>query len=305
MRRGSIAAIACASALCVSVAGSAAYAAEDGCKTGGGEAWQGIYLQSSCSEGGGPDQDRDDAQPAGSSGGSAVPKRIVEYRWSALCGREGQAQDTPTETDRCGIARACPTGDGILASKWLRQLELVNDRYRPSSPWQRAGTECITFDPDNPPEDAARPRVTWQLVLREIKRVGLPALEVQVQPDQRTLVNFETIFYAEPEPFERELRLLGQRVDVRATARTYSWTFGDGSTLETQMPGAPYPSKDIVHEYIDADVTVSPSVDVTYSAEFRVNGGPWREIPETITIDGPADELRILEATAVLVGGDR
>jgi len=162
--------------------------------------------------------------------------------------------------------------------------------------------ECITFDPDDPPPQAARAQVTWQMVLREIKRVGLPALQVQVQPDQKTLVNFETIFYAEPEPFERQLTLLGQRVDVRATAETFDWTFGDGATMQTQTAGGPYPSKEIIHEYTDADVTVRPSVDVTYSAEFRVNGGPWQAIPETITISGPGEQLRIVEATAVRVG---
>jgi hypothetical protein len=142
------------------------------------------------------------------------------------------------------------------------------------------------------------------MVLREVKRVGLPALAVRVQPADRTLVNFETIFYTEPEPFERELALLGQRVDVRATATGFAWSFGDGASAQTQTPGAPYPAKDIIHEYVDADVTVAPRVDVTYTAQFRVNGGAWQDIPQTVTIAGPSTRLRVLEATAVLVGGD-
>jgi hypothetical protein len=125
-----------------------------------------------------------------------------------------------------------------------------------------------------------------------------------VQPADRTLVNFETIFYTEPEPFERELALLGQRVDVRATATGFAWSFGDGASAQTQTPGAPYPAKDIIHEYVDADVTVAPRVDVTYTAQFRVNGGAWQDIPQTVTIAGPSTRLRVLEATAVLVGGD-
>lgn len=141
-------------------------------------------------------------------------------------------------------------------------------------------------------------------MLQEIKRVGLPALQIQVQPAGETLVNFETIFYAEPQPFEREMTLLGQTVGVRATATNFAWSFGDGETTQTTTAGAPYPSKDIVHKYTDADVTVRPSVDVTYSAEFRVNGGNWQQIPETITISGPAADLQIREATAVLVGQD-
>ena len=41
---------------------------------------------------------------------------------------------------------------------------------------------------------------------------------------------------------------------------------------------------------------------MTYSARFRVNGGQWQDIPETVTISGPPGSLRIAEATAVLSG---
>ena len=115
-------------------------------------------------------------------------------------------------------------------------------------------------------------------------------------------MNFETIFYAEPETFARTLTLLGQRVEVEATPTTYTWHHGDGTSTQTSTPGARYPAKEVVHEYTDAQVTVSPSVDVTYSARFRVNGGAWQEIPETVTISGPQGSLRIAEATAVLSG---
>jgi hypothetical protein len=47
---------------------------------------------------------------------------------------------------------------------------------------------------------------------------------------------------------------------------------------------------------------VAPSVDVTYSARFRVGTGSWPTIPETVTIAGPTSALRISEATAVLSG---
>ena len=89
---------------------------------------------------------------------------------------------------------------------------------------------------------------------------------------------------------------------MEATPSSYTWHHGDGSATTTAGPGARYPAKDVVHEYTDAHVTVSPSVDVTYSARFRVNGGAWQDIPETVTIAGPGGSLRIAEATAVLSG---
>ena len=132
--------------------------------------------------------------------------------------------------------------------------------------------------------------------------MGLPALQAKTQPADKTLVNFATIFYTEPQPFTRTIRLLGQRVDVEASPSSYTWHYGDGDASTTATPGARYPAKDVTHSYTDAHVTVQTSVDVTYSARFRVGNGGWQDIPETVTISGPASALRISEATAVLSG---
>ena len=153
--------------------------------------------------------------------------------------------------------------------------------------------------------DAPRPTVTPALVLTELRRIGLPALEAKTQPEGKTLVNFETIFYTEPEPFTPTISLLDQRVDVEATPSSYTWHHGDGTSASTVSPGARYPTQDVIHEYTDAHTTVSPRVDVTYTARFRVNGGAWQDIPETVTITGPGGSLRIAEATAVLSGDYR
>ena len=72
--------------------------------------------------------------------------------------------------------------------------------------------------------------------------------------------------------------------------------------MVTRTAGDPYPSKTIVHRYADAHVTMQPSVATTYSARFRVGNGAWQDIAETVTIPGPADSLRVAEATAVLSG---
>ena len=139
-------------------------------------------------------------------------------------------------------------------------------------------------------------------MLTALRRIGLPSLEARTQPRDKTLVNFATIFYADPQTFTRTLTLLGQSVDVEATPTSFTWHYGDGTSATTSTAGAPYPAKDITHNYTDAHTTVSPSVDVTYSARFRVGNGGWQAIPDTVTIAGPASSLRISEATAVLSG---
>jgi len=144
--------------------------------------------------------------------------------------------------------------------------------------------------------------VTPGLVLEALRRLGLPAVRTHTQPEDKTLVNFDTIFYAEPTTFRRTITLLGQQVDVEATPARFTWRPGDGSVRTTTTPGRPYPAKDVTHRYEQAHRTVQASVDVTYTARFRVAGGAWQDIAETITISGPPTPLRVAEATPVLSG---
>ncbi len=139
-------------------------------------------------------------------------------------------------------------------------------------------------------------------MLNEIRRIGLPKLQARTQPEGKTLVNFDTIFYTETQPFTATVMLLGQQVDIVAEPTGYTWHHGDGTSTTTAGPGAPYPSKEITYRYSDADATVRPRVDVTYSARFRVNGGAWQDIDETVTITGPETALRVSEAAPVLSG---
>ncbi len=140
------------------------------------------------------------------------------------------------------------------------------------------------------------------MVLNEIRRIGLPHLATHTQPEGTTLVNFDTIFYTEAQPFSATVTLLGQQVEVVAEPTRYTWRHGDGTTTETSSPGEPYPSKEITYRYSNAHTTVRPRVDVTYTARFRVNGGSWRDIDETVTVLGPEGSLEVSEATPTLSG---
>ena len=149
---------------------------------------------------------------------------------------------------------------------------------------------------------APTPQVTPGLVLQALREVGLPALETHIQPTDKTLVNFDTIFYADARIVDVGLTILGQSVHVMATPRTFHWNFGDGGSRTTSVPGAPYPDRTIVHRYQTTHTRVQPSVAVEYSAQFRLAGGEWQGIPETVTIDGPPTSLAVAEAPAVLSG---
>ena len=260
----------------------------DSCDGSGDGVQDAFSLEVTCADPGGDSNSGGaDAVDSGSSGEPAY----LAFMWHTPCVRFSP-NHTPTDSASCGIARACP--DPVERS-WQLWGQRADTRA-----WEYITIECFGRPPAA--AQAPRPQVTAALVLNEIRRIGLPTLEAKTQPTDKTLVNFATIFYAEPQPFARTVRLLGQRVDIEANATEYTWHHGDGTTTTTGTPGAPYPSKEITHNYTDAHVTVSPSVDVKYSARFRVNGGAWQDIDETVTIAGPASDLRISEATAVLSG---
>ncbi len=213
-----------------------------------------------------------------------------QFRWVSVCQSVGDSANLAGPID-CGMARSCPDPLERLWRLWGEKV---------GGGWVGLYTQCF----GRPPTAAQtpQPQVTPGLVLQAIRRIGLPALQAHTQPADKTLINFATIFYTEPQAFTRAIRLLGQRVEVEATPSSFTWHHGDGTSATTTQPGAPYPAKDVTYEYTHAHTTVQTSVDVTYTARFRVNGGAWQDIPDTVTIAGPATDLRVSEATAVLSG---
>jgi hypothetical protein len=237
-------------------------------------------------------------QTAATAGGASeasasVHLAVLQYRWHTPClpfAPNHQAGDAPD----CVIARMCPDPAARSWQLWALPAD--------TQTWAYVSSQCFAGLQPPTVADAPRPQVTPGLVLNALRQIGLPALEAHTQPEDKTLVNFATIFYAEPQTFVRTLTLLGQQVHVEATPSSYTWHYGDGTSTTTSTPGAPYPAKDITHNYADAHTTVQTSVDVTYSARFQVGNGGWQDIPETVTIVGPQSALRISEATAVLSG---
>jgi hypothetical protein len=162
---------------------------------------------------------------------------------------------------------------------------------------------------DLPPDPAlpqqavpVAPAVTPDLVEREFRRIPLPPSKLQIQPPHgRTLVNFDTNFYTEQPAFDRTVRLLGRQVDLHIWPSQFRWVFGDGAELPSTSAGAPYPDLLITHSYLQKG-GVSPRVDTTYAASFRVGGGAWRDVDGAVTIPGEPVPLEVVTARPVLVG---
>ncbi|HRD61602.1 MAG TPA: hypothetical protein PK324_05405 [Nocardioides sp.] len=153
--------------------------------------------------------------------------------------------------------------------------------------------------------DSSTGGVTPALVAEAFSTVPLPASQLSVQPPGgRTLVNFDTNSFTETGEFDRAVNLLGQRVELHVVPSVFTSRFGDGATLATDDPGSPYPDLEVTHRYLRKG-RVAPSVDTTYTARFRVEGGPWLDVPGSVTVSGAAVDLEVVTATPTLIGSRR
>jgi len=149
---------------------------------------------------------------------------------------------------------------------------------------------------------AASAKVTVAQIRTAFKRIPMKASALHIQPPNgETLVNFESIFYTDPTTIDKRIKILGATVDFHITVARYTWHYGDGHTAQTAGPGAAYPHQTITHRYLRKG-RVSVSLDTTYQADYQINGGQERHLADTVTIAGPAQQLRVLTATPHLVG---
>jgi len=162
------------------------------------------------------------------------------------------------------------------------------------------GTRCFGTGLNAPPPTPTKANITDGLVLNAARTIGLPTLKIQIEPGAATLVNLDTIFHANPQPFSRTIDLLGFTIDLVATSAYYTWRHGDRTSQTTRRPGRPYPNKDITHRYKRTAKQIAPSVDVSYSIRYRVDGGTWQTIGQQLVASGPTTDLEVKEATALL-----
>ena len=168
------------------------------------------------------------------------------------------------------------------------------------NPYLATGTGRPTNCTPTPGEDPAA--VVNAAVYQAFREVPLPETVLHIQPpDGTTLVNLETNFFTTAEPFTTTLTVLGYTVDLDITPTSYTWDFGDGTTTTTTPPGAPYPHLDITHAYTRTG-TYPTRLTTTWSADFRVNNGPWQRVQGTVDMTSPTLDLQVREATPVLTG---
>ena len=95
--------------------------------------------------------------------------------------------------------------------------------------------------------------------------------------------------------------MFGHQVRIRPKLLSFTYHFGDGESVgPTTSTGGVYPNGDVRHTYRKAG-TYSSNVTVVWGADFSVDGSPWLEIPDTVSVDEPAQPIAVFTATNRLV----
>lgn len=231
----------------------------------------------------------------------AVAIMIVAGVFGADDGDNAYVKPAPNEAQVLLGSQRVTAGDGRSNGSKPKAAAAKKPAWRPPL-LCRVDPETPNYGCRNvPPEEAPdAAELTEGDIVRAVREIGLPSLTVQIQPGEETLVNVETIFYTRPRPFERSVTLLGFDVDLVATPVRYTWVHDDGTVSTTSRPGRPYPAMDVTHRYREPADDVHPRVDVTYRVRYRVDGGAWQTIGQTLQASGPAAELDVREAAPVL-----
>ena len=231
----------------------------------------------------------------------AIATSPMEYRVELACPVAG----TAAVDSACQRAvAACQVNGQQIGSGFLYNIlaRVANS----SDPWKLVGSTC--FGQQVP---GAGPTVTMAMIRDAMHSTPWATASVSTQPAGNiTLVGLKTFYQVTwsasgYEPGEIESidpsRMLGMRVDIRPRVDHFTYVFGDGTQFgPTKSTGGVYPTGDIVHTYT-ASGSYPARVDTTLTADFRINGGPWTAIPETVTVTGATTTVQVKTARAVLV----
>lgn len=214
-----------------------------------------------------------------------------QYVWTPACGanRPGTAAGTVQDVT-CGAATQCD-GGAILMALWSAPAG--------TNTWARVRNQCMTTAQA---VTAGAAVVIPTVTLEDVRRLNLPAGRANVEPsDGHVALNIPTNVYAEAAPVTRQLNLLGFDITVEATPVSYTWEFGDGSTLgPTKDAGAPYPAMTTTHTYGQPG-NYGVTLTTAYTARYEVAGLGFQDIAGQVEVRSAAVPLTAHEGSTVLI----
>lgn len=214
----------------------------------------------------------------------------------------------------------CLAAEGEVGTLGLVPSDWNDGRESPYALPQGRSLGCIPLSPAD--LEAAGLELTeenGQTVLRTIRvtltthdfdTFPITAATPQQERAPHTLKNYNTNFWADPNPQEFTRTINGQNVVLRATPVSYTFDYGDGTTLgPVAYPGYQLGADvwdqptDTSHRYT-APGDYYFSLTTTYRGEYSVDGGPWQVIDGTVSRTSDPQLVRVWRTKVGLVADD-
>jgi len=215
----------------------------------------------------------------------------VQYTRAALC---------VSTTTRADLTPSCPNNDPIVEyclDGSAAQLPIWRRTQNTDGTWTEWAVVQMYTCPGDAPLLAA--------IEHEWTQLRPQPSDIALQPNTGWVIaTVPTVAMAEDAPRLHAATLLGAAVDIRATASGYRWEWGDGSHTSTSDPGRPYPHGTVTHTYPHASEEATVQLETTWTGEYRINGGPWRDFDTTISSESTPVDLAIYDPRSRLVACD-
>jgi hypothetical protein len=112
-----------------------------------------------------------------------------------------------------------------------------------------------------------------------------------MEPDGWLVVGVPTNFFASASAHQSAGPLLGSPAEVRFTPVSFTWDYGDGTSGTTASGGStwaalglPEFSETSTSHVYENPGTISVGLSVSYAAEYRFDGGEWREVDGLLSV---------------------
>ena len=130
------------------------------------------------------------------------------------------------------------------------------------------------------PAPAVAPVYYAPITLADLANFVPQAASLTSQPRGWTVVNLSTNFIASASTHVVSGSLFGNSAEVRFTPHAYDWSYGDGGTQTTSVPGSRWDelglrefSPTVTSHIYGSLGSFTTSVSVRYGAEYRIGGG--------------------------------
>lgn len=138
------------------------------------------------------------------------------------------------------------------------------------------------------------------VTINDIARLNVDGGNISIQPVRGwAYVNKPVYLHSDTRPITQQTTILGSDVTITVTPSSYTWNCGDGNSFTTQDAGGTWSQGGKVTCSYTRAGTYTISVDTLWQAQYTV-GGKTYPVTGTLTTTSTAQQIRIVEAEAVL-----